>query len=108
MDRRSGLLSNPLNPMTRFVPTGAILSLLIFAVTYFTYYFRHQSGAPGSYLPLVVGMGAFFALMSWFNYFSSPSLSVLVRLLKAVGIALAESVLFFFLLLLLVLNTIGA
>ena len=94
--------------MAPFIPIGVVLSLLIFVATYFTYFSRHQSHAPGSYLPLAVGVGAFFALMSWFNYMAFPSPSVPVRLAKAGGIALAESTVFLFLLLFLVLNTIGS
>ena len=95
-------------PMAPFLPIGVVLSLLIFVATYFTYLSRHQSHASGSYLPLAVGVGAFFALMSWFNYLAFPSPSVPVRLAKAGGIALVESTVFLFLFLFLVLNTIGS
>lgn len=94
--------------MASLLPIGVALSLLIFVATFFTYFSRHQSHAPGSYLPLALGIGAFFSLMSWFNYlvFSAPS--VRVRLAKAGSIALAESTVFLVLLLFLLLNTIGS
>ena len=91
-----------------FVPISVVLSLLIFVGTYFTYFSRHLSHAPGSYLPLAVGISTFFGLMSWFNYLAFPSPSLPVRLAKAGGIALAESTVFIFLFLFLVLNTIGS
>lgn len=95
-------------PIAACLPLSVVLSLAIFVGTYFTYFSRHLSEAPGSYLPLAFGIGLFFSLMSWFNYFVFSSPSVPVRLAKACGIALAESAVFIFLLLFLVLNTVGS
>ncbi len=108
MSHRDELSPASQKPMAPFLPISVVLSLLIFVGTYFTYFSRHLSHAPGSYLPLAVGIGAFFGLMSWFNYLVFPSPSVPVRLAKAGGIALAESTVFLFLFLFLALNTIGS
>lgn len=108
MNHPDELLSASPKPIASLLPIGIALSLFIFVATYFTYFSRHQSHAPGSYLPLTVGISAFFALMCWLNYLVSSSPSVPVRLAKAGGIALAESTVFLFLLLFLLLNTLGA
>lgn len=62
----------------------------------------------GSYLPAVLGVGAFVALMAALNYVVLANNPTLLRLSKALGIALIEAVLFFFLLLFLIVNTLGS
>ena len=108
MNHRDELSPATQRPTALLLPIGLVLSLLIFVGTYFTYFYLHQSHAPGSYLPLVVGISAFFGLMVWFNFLAFSKLSIPVRLVKAIGIALAESAVFFLVFLFLVLNTIGA
>ena len=87
---------------------GVVLSLCIFVGTYFTYFSRHQTHAPGSYLPLALGASVFFALMVWLNYIALPSQPASVRLAKASGIALVGAIVFIFLFLFLLLNTLGS
>lgn len=87
---------------------GIVLSLCIFVGTYFTYFSRHQMHAPGSYLPLAIGASVFFALIVLLNYLALSSQVPSVRLVKATGIALAETIVFIFLFLFLLLNTVGA
>ena len=108
MSHPDDLLSSAPKPMAPLLAISVASSLLIFVATYFIYFSRHQSEVAGGYMPLAVGIGAFFSLMSWFNYLALPSQSFQVRLAKAGGIALAESVVFLILLLFLVLNTIGS
>ena len=90
------------------IPVGVVLSLLIFAATYFTYFFRHQTHAPGSYLPLAIGTIVFLSVMAWLNYRAFSSQAALVRLVKTIGVAIAETIIFQFLFYLLVLNTLGS
>lgn len=90
------------------LPLAVVVGLLIFVGTYFAYFYRHQIQAPGSYVPLAVGIGAFFCVMLWLNYVALASQSASARLIKAGGIAIAEAGAFFMLLLFLVLNTIGS
>lgn len=108
MSKPEDLPSPSQKPIAAFLPLSVVLSLVIFVGTYFTYFSRHLSETPGSYLPLSLGIGLFFALMSWFNYLVISSPSVRVRLAKAGGMALAESAVFLFLLMFLLLNTVGS
>jgi hypothetical protein len=85
-----------------------ILSLGIFAGTFWAYIARHQIHAPGSYVPLAMGMSSFSGLMAFLNYSALPLQAVSSRLAKAVGIALIETIAFLVLLPLLLLNTIGS
>ena len=90
------------------LPLAVIVGLLIFVGTYFVYFERHRTHAPGSYAPMVIGLGAFYGVMLLLNYLALPSQSASTRFAKATGIAMAETGAFFVLLMLLILNTLGA
>jgi hypothetical protein len=87
---------------------GIGMSLCIFFGTYLAYSSRHEAQAPGSYLPLAIGTAIFLGLMVCLHYLSSSSQSLLVRIVKAVGIALFETILFLLLFLFFVVNTLGS
>ena len=86
---------------------GVTLGLCIFAGTFFAYADMHKN-LQGSYLPAVLGVIAFTALMALLNYFTLSDRILLFRVSKAVGIALLEAIVFFYLLMLLLLNTFGS
>jgi hypothetical protein len=108
MTRHSDL--SPATQQSRgpLLPIGVALSLLIFVATYFTYFFRHQMHAPGSYLPLTIGTTVFFSFIAWLTYRALSSQTAVVRIAKAIGGAVAATIAFLFLFFLLVLNTIGS
>lgn len=87
---------------------SVMLSLCIFTGTFFAYAVRHNEHLPGSYLPVVVGVIAFTISMALLNYFALPDRAFFFRVSKALGIALLEAVVFFFLLLFIILNTFGS
>ena len=88
--------------------TGIALSLYLFFGTYFAYLSHHGADGPGSYVPLAIGTSVFLGLMVWLHYLGSSSQVLLVRIAKAVGFAIFETVAFLFLFLVLVINTLGS
>ena len=93
---------------TILLSVGVTLSLGIFLATYFTYFSRYQLHVSGSYLPLVFGVISFSGLMFWLNYLALGSHKPLARFVKAASFSLALTVVFIFMLLFLILNTIGS
>ena len=87
---------------------SVVLSLCIFAATFFAYTARHNDHLSGSYLPGVIGIIAFTASMTWVNYFSLSDQPMFVRVSKALVIALLEAIVFFFLLLFLLVSAFGS
>ncbi len=100
--------STQFSQSTWLVLAAVILSLSIFAATYFQYFMRHETGSTGSYAPLTIGVASYFVLMCALHYLGNPSSLPLSRLAKAVAIALIETFAFVFLLMLLLLNTLGS
>jgi hypothetical protein len=97
-----------LSSTTILLSVGITLSLVIFVVTYFTYFSRHQLHISGSYLPLIIGVISFSGLMFWLNYLALYSHKPLVRFVKAASFSLALTVVFIFMIFFLILNTIGS
>ena len=87
---------------------SVVFSLCIFAATFFVYTARHNDHLPGSYLPGVIGLIAFTASMVLVNYFSFSDQPMFIRVSKALGVALLEAVVFFFLLLFLLVSAFGS
>ncbi len=87
------------------VAAGVLISLCTFAATFFAY---SPPRAPAGYAPAIVGIGVFFASMTLIGYLAQPESPRSARIGKALGIALAETIVFTFLLLFLVLNIFGA
>ena len=87
---------------------GIVLSLGIFAATYFVYFSLHRANAPGSYLPIAIGPGLYFVLMYALNYLGMSTHPSWGRVTRAAGITLAETGVFIILMMFLLLNTIGS
>lgn len=90
------------------LPIGVSLSLLIFVVTYFTYFIRHHMHSLGSYIPIAIGTTVFFFFIAWLSYRALFSQTAVARIVKAIGGGVAATIAFLFLFFLLVLNTIGS
>jgi hypothetical protein len=95
-------------PPFPLLPAGVVVGLLIFVGTYFTYFYRHQTHAHGSYIPLAVGIGTFFCVMLGLNYLALASRPAPARLAMASGAAIAESLAFLVLIMFVVVNTRGS
>ena len=95
-------------PTSILLSVGVTLSLVIFVATYYTYFSRNQLHISGGYLPLVIGVTSFSGLMFWLNYFALCSHKPLARFVKAASVSLGLTVVFIFMLLFLILNTIGS
>ena len=87
---------------------GAVLSLGIFSSTYFAYLSRLETHTLGSNFPLAIGISSFFLLMSVVAYMAVSSQTLLGRIAKAVGLAVAATAVFLMLFLFLALNRLGS
>ena len=90
------------------IAVGVVLSLSIFVGTFFTYFSRHQEHIQGSYVPLEIGTCAFLGLMIYINFNVLPRGYQWIFLAKVIGISLAETIMFVFLMLFLLQNTVGS
>jgi len=87
---------------------AVILSLSIFVAIYLQYFTRHETGPGIGYSPLAIGAGSYFVLMCALNYLGYSSSPTPFRLAKAIGVALIEGIVFVFLVMFLILNTLGS
>lgn len=101
-------LNTPISRSAWLQLAAVVLSLFTFATTYFAYVSRHETGLPGTYVPLVVGGVSFFVLMCALGHLGSTSGSAQVRFLRAAAVALVELAVFVLLWLFLLLNSLGA
>jgi hypothetical protein len=69
---------------------------------------RLETHALGSNFPLAIGVSSFFLLMSIVAYCAVSSQTLLGRIAKAVGLAVAATAVFLMLFLFLLLNTLGS
>jgi hypothetical protein len=101
-------MSNQSTANALLIAIGVVLSLSIFVGTFFTYFSRHQAHIAGSYVPIGIGTFAFLGLMTWINYFALTRHPQGIFLAKLIAISFVETTVFVFLLLFLLLNTIGS
>jgi hypothetical protein len=101
-------MSNQSTANALLIAIGVVLSLSIFVSTFFTYFSRHQAHIEGSYVPIEIGTLAFLGLMTWINFLALARHSQWSFLAKVIGISLVETIVFVFLLLFLLLNTVGS
>ena len=87
---------------------GIVLSLGIFAATYYLYFSLHRANAPGSYLPIAIGPGVYFVLMYALNYLCMSTHPSWGRVARAAAITLTETTVFVIIMMFLLLNTIGS
>jgi hypothetical protein len=92
----------------RVLALSVVVALCVFGATYATYFVRAHTRTPGSYVPLIVGLSVYFVIMASLHYLASATQATWQRAAKAVGLALAESLTFFFLFLFVVVNTLGS
>jgi|GEM_PF-2197373 len=90
------------------IPLSIVGSLSIFASTFLTYSLAHSDHRVGSYTPAILGVLSFAILMTSISYLSLPGPRSWVRFFTAVGIAILESMAFYFLLMLQLVNTFGS
>jgi len=86
----------------------AVVSLCIFAVTFLTYFEAHRNHLVVGYNPAIFGSFAFFVSMTLVGYWVFVEEDSSLRFAKALGAALVETIAFCFLLLFLLLNTLGS
>jgi cation transport ATPase len=87
---------------------SVVLSLCIFAATFYAYTARHNDHLSGNYLPGIIGTIVFSVLMAWLNYFSFSDQPMFVRVITTLVITLLEAIVFIFLLLFLLVSAFGS
>jgi len=87
---------------------SVVLSLSIYVGTYFAYFSAQQSHSNGSYMPMAVGSTLFFALVCTLTYLVLPPQRSAIRLAKAAAFSGAATLVFLYLLLFLLTNTLGS
>ena len=89
------------------VPVALLTAIAIFAGTYYAYAERHRLQEEGSPLPGVIGLGLFAITMTFLTDRLLPEEGKR-RSLILVGVVAGETAAFFFILLFLLLNTLGS
>lgn len=90
------------------IPLAIVGVLCIFSATFFSYAVAHAEHRTAGYTPGVLGVLLFASSMAGLSYLSLPGQNGPARLFTAIGIAVLESAVFSFLLLLLLVNSFGS
>lgn len=96
------------NILSWLIPVAILGGLGIFSATFFAYASAHAEHRPGGYTPAFVGILLFATFSAVLSYLTLSGPKDVVRLLTAMGIAVLESAVFAFLLLLLLVNSFGS
>ena len=104
----AGNMNNQFSHAVWLVPTSSILSIVIFAVTYFAYFDITHSNKTGSYIPLIIGGLVYLIIMSLIMYYASNKQGVLLRLSSSIITSLLATFIALFIFMFLVLNTLGS
>lgn len=89
------------------VPAVVLTALVTFAATFYSYAESRRTHEEGGYLPLILGLTSFAALMLWFTRLMLPEEKKKKVRLSFI-IALCETAVFAYLLMFLLLNLYGS
>jgi hypothetical protein len=88
-------------------PVGVALALSIFVGTFYVYFSCHQAHVQRACLTVTISSALFLCVMTMLNYLTQVNGTLVIRLIKAAVIGVAQTALFLTLLWFLIINTIG-
>jgi hypothetical protein len=89
-------------------PLIGFMSIFVFCITYFVYFYAHQQGRPGGYTPALLGTAVFLFFTGGLTASALPAGYLRQHLAAFFLSCLVAGVCFAFLLMFLTVNTLGA